>query len=233
MGQALLLAFVLALQVGFQQSADVSARFNRAVELQRQGAFEQAAAEYRALLAVAPNYAEAQANLGAVLARLGKYEEAVVSYEAALRLNPKLTPILLNLGIAHYRAGQFSKAIDPLERFLTVTPSHLQAQQLLGISLVELDRDTEAVRYLEPTLEAGSDDLTALYSLGLAYLRLRRTELQAIVDRLAASSSGLALSHLLAGQALLARFEFEGAAAKLEAAAKLKSDLPRLQYSLG
>ncbi|MBO0724937.1 MAG: tetratricopeptide repeat protein, partial [Blastocatellia bacterium] len=102
------------------QINDVADHFNRGVELQRKGELKEAAAEYRAALARAPNYAEAQANLGAVLARLGNYDEAVAAYEAALRLKPELTPILLNLGIAHYRAGRFAKATEVLERFLAV-----------------------------------------------------------------------------------------------------------------
>src|SRR5215471_21652272 len=97
------------------QVNDVADRFNRAVELQRNGELKEAVVEYRAVLARAPNYAEAQANLGAVLARLGNYDEAVAAYEAALRLRPELTPILLNLGIAHYRAGRFAKATEVLE----------------------------------------------------------------------------------------------------------------------
>jgi tetratricopeptide (TPR) repeat protein len=127
------------------QVNDVADRFNRAMELQRQGALKEAAAEYRAILTRAPNYAEAQANLGAVLARLGDYEGAIASYEAAMRLKPELTPILLNLGIAHYRAGQFAKATEVLGRFLTFAPDHAQARQLVGVSLVELGRDAEAI----------------------------------------------------------------------------------------
>src|SRR4029453_15161762 len=83
------------------QVDDVADRFNRAMELQRRGELKEAVAEYRAVLARAPNYAEAQANLGAVLAQLGNYEEAIAAYEAAYRLEPELTPILLNLGIAY------------------------------------------------------------------------------------------------------------------------------------
>ncbi|MBO0722575.1 MAG: tetratricopeptide repeat protein, partial [Blastocatellia bacterium] len=78
----------------FQQPAEIAVKFKRAVELQRQGALEEAAVEYRAVIKSAPDYAEAHANLGAVLSRLGKYDEAVAAYQAALRLNPQLTPIL-------------------------------------------------------------------------------------------------------------------------------------------
>ena len=98
MFQSLLLVFVIALSFAGQQVPDPTAQFNRAIALQQQGKLEEAAAEYRALLKLKPDYAEAHANLGVVLARLNRYDEAAASYETALRLNPKLTPILLNLG---------------------------------------------------------------------------------------------------------------------------------------
>src|SRR5438093_227345 len=70
MFSALLFTWLMIFSPTLQQPEAVAARFNRAVELQRQGQWEEAAAEYRALLAIAPNYPEALANLGAVLARL-------------------------------------------------------------------------------------------------------------------------------------------------------------------
>jgi tetratricopeptide (TPR) repeat protein len=233
MRSAFLLTFLFLSFPGYRQSEAITARFNRAVEFQRQGAWKEAAAEYRALLLAAPNYAEAQANLGAVLSRLGNYEEAIAAYESALRLNPKLTPILLNLGIAHYRAGQFAKAIEALEKFLAVAPDHLQARQLLGVALVELGQDPEAIPHLERTLSVAPEEVTVLYSLGTAYMRLRRPEFGSVVQRLAALREGGALAHLLQGQAHLDALELEKALSELEAAQKDSADLPRLQSMLG
>lgn len=216
-----------------QQLPDVTAQFNRAIELQRAGQLAEAAGEYRAILKIKPDYAEAHANLGAVLARLGKYDEAVSSYEAALKLNPRLVPILMNIGIAHFRAGQFEKSKDALERFLEHAPDSMQARLLLGIALVELDRSAEAVERLEPAINAGASDPTALYSLGLAYLRLKRDGAREIASRLAANESGLALSRLLTGQTLLAEGDHQKALAELREAAKLNPDLPHLNFSIG
>jgi len=225
---------VLLLTPPFRQqpSSDLSTQFNRAVELQQQGKLKEAADEYRTLLKLKPDYAEAHANLGVVLSRLGHYEEAVASYESALRLNPRLIPILLNLGIAHHRAGQFAKAAEALERFLATAPAHVQARQLLGVSLVELGRDADAVPHLEQTLSAAPRDPAVLYSLGRAYLRLRRPGFRATLERLAAFPDGLPALHLLQGQAFLGDQEYEQAVEELQAAAKLNPELPRLQYSL-
>lgn len=216
------------------QSDELQDRFRRAAELQRQGAFQEAANEYRALLERAPNYAEAQANFGVVLARLGKYDEAVRAYETALRLNPSLTFVLLNVGILHYRAGQFAKAIGPLEQFDKLapgnSPGNSQARQLLGSSLVELGRDAEAITYLEPLANSREMEATSLYSLGLAYLRLHRQEVMTVSERLKARPNGEALAHLLQGQIHLEAFAFEKAVAELES---IKTELPRQQFLLG
>ena len=102
----IILTIIIVAAASFQQAQEPSVLFNRAVELQQQGKLNEAADEYRALLKLKPDYAEAHANLGAILARLGKYDEAVAAYESALKIAPHLTPILLNLGIAPYRAGK-------------------------------------------------------------------------------------------------------------------------------
>lgn len=227
------LLFIAAFTLLPVQAPDPAAQFNRAVQLQQQGKFAEAAEEYRAALKTKSDYLEAHANLGVVLARLGKYEEAVASYESALKLAPKLMPILMNLGIAHYRAGQFAKAIEVFERFLNDKPDAVQARQLYGLSLSALGRDEEALRQLEPTLDVASPDPAVLYSLGLAYLRLGKSGLRATLERLAAFPAGLPALHLLQGQAFLRDRDYDHALEELQAAAKLNADLPRLHFSLG
>jgi len=215
------------------QADKAAAHFSRAVELQRAGELRQAAAEYRIAIAEKPDYIEALANLGSVFSRLGQYQESVDAYERALKLAPDLTPLLLNLGIAHHRAGVFEKAVQAFAKVLAAAPDSVQARQLLGVSLVELGRDSEAIPHLETTLVSSPGDTAVLYSLGLAYLRVGRPELLQIIDRLARQPAGLAASHLLSGQRLLAGGEYERSISELNEAEKLNPALPRLHYSLG
>lgn len=167
------------------RSDPIAARFNKAVQLQRQGAWKEAEAEYRALLVVAPRHAEAWANLGAVLMRVDRYAEAVACYESALRANPKLTPVLLNLGIAHFRKGAFAKSAVALKRYLDASPDNARATLLLGLSLVELGRDAEAVEGLKRHFDQVHREIEAAarenpnqphlqYLLGLVYLNQGR-----------------------------------------------------------
>lgn len=229
----LLFLVFLTASLAFQQPADPTVRFNRAIALQQQGKLEEAAAEYRALLKGKPDYAEAHANLGVVLARLGRYKEAVTAYETAYKLAPHLTPILLNLGIAYYRAGQFAKAAEVFPKFLEKAPDSIQAKRLYGMSLAASGRDEEAIKQLEQTLDASPPDAAAFYELGLACLRAKKSGLQAALKKLASFPEGLPALHLLQGQAFLRDKEFEQAVEELEAAKKGNADLPRLHYTLG
>jgi tetratricopeptide (TPR) repeat protein len=228
----ILMALLMVL-LGHPQGEETAEKFNRALQLQSVGSLKEAAAEYKRLIAIAPQMAEAHANLGVVLANLGQYEEAVMAYQAAIRLAPSLKPVELNLGIAHYRAGQFDQAVGVLDGYLRSLPGSLQARQLLGLSLVELGRDEEAAAHLEEALRQEPGDAAVLYSLGLAYIRLRRPEISELSSKLSALPAGKPASHLLQGQSFLASQEHERAIQELAEAARLNADLPRLHYCLG
>ena len=237
-GQILLTALILFSSLpqarqGQAQPSPAEGAFNRAVELQRQEQWPEAADAWRKFLELEPSHANAHANLGAVLSRLGQYEEAVRSYDNALRLNPRLTDALFNLGVAHYRAGQFAKAAEAFNRFLASRPDAWQAQQMLGLALVELGRDEDAAPLLEAALKSNPQDASLLFGLGLAYLRMKRPEVKTVIERLAATTNGEPFAHLLRGQNCLADSDFQNAVEALEAAAKLSDDLPRLHFSLG
>ncbi len=203
------------------------------MELQQAGKLAEAEEEYRAILAVQPNYAEAHANLGAVLVRLNRYDEALREYETALKLAPNLKQIFLNVGLAHYRNGSFEKAVAAFKQFLKAFPDNAQATNLTALALVELGRDDEALGYLDKALSASPNDPALLYALGLASLRLQKPMVTGVISTLAETPQGLPLSHLLRGQAYLRNFLFEKAIDELHEAEKLNPNLPRLQYSLG
>lgn len=230
-------ATLFALWIGFTSGGwaqdELVTEFARAVALQKNGSLQEAVKAYQALLSRAPEYAEAQANLGVVLAQLGDYSGAVAAYQQALRLNPHLAPVWLNLGILYHRRGEFSRAVEALERFLAHSPSHLQARQLLGISLVEEGRDLQAAAELTKALEEEPREPAVLYSLGLAYLRLGNPRLREVLGKLSEFPEGTGPRHLLQGQWALLLHEYQRALTEFQAARALSPELPRLSYSLG
>ena len=86
-------------------AADPAAIAARAVELQKQGKLEDAAAEYRRFLELAPKSWEARSNLGVVYAQLGRFDDAVDPVpRGARRCAPPRVAVRYNLAVALYKA---------------------------------------------------------------------------------------------------------------------------------
>ena len=82
-----------------------------AARLIRTGQYGQAAAAYRAILAIAPEYATAHAGWGRSLFRVGSYEEALDALARAIALNPDLA----RAGAVHHLMGQAAQELGRTE----------------------------------------------------------------------------------------------------------------------
>lgn len=106
----------------------------RADDLLRQGRYEDAVHAYRALLAVAPQQADAWYNLGYTLATMGRPEEALQAYDGALRAgvrNPH--EVHLNRAVLysdHLRCDE--RAEQALREALALDEAYLPAYLNLG-----------------------------------------------------------------------------------------------------
>ena len=81
-------------------TADVAARHARATTLLESGRFGEAVEEFRAVLQLAPETAEARNNLGVALASLGRLDDAIGEFREALRLQPDFADARRNLAFA-------------------------------------------------------------------------------------------------------------------------------------
>lgn len=73
-------------QILKQNPADTLARYGLAMEYGRQGRFEQAVEQYRALMAAQPDYSAAYYHGGQALERLGRIEEAKEWYRRGIEV---------------------------------------------------------------------------------------------------------------------------------------------------
>lgn len=108
-------------------SPKLQAQLQDALALHKQGQLAPAAKIYRAILAMAPQNAEANQYLGMVLVQEGDAAAAVPFLQVATRANPKSAGAHLNLGVALAQAGQFSEAIASFDRVLALNPNSLDA----------------------------------------------------------------------------------------------------------
>src|SRR6185369_614988 len=85
---------------------------------------EEAAAAYRAALALKPYDARVRVDLGLALIELGRLEEAQAELEQARALAPDLAEAHHNLGILHHQFGQLDQAIAAHSKALELAPDH-------------------------------------------------------------------------------------------------------------
>jgi tetratricopeptide (TPR) repeat protein len=96
---------------------------------------DEAAAQYRAMLAAHPDDAEAMVLLAAILLRQQRFGEAIVLFRQAVALRPGDVSALNGLGIALGSSGQLDEAIVVFRRALDVDPQNIHAQQNLSRAL--------------------------------------------------------------------------------------------------
>jgi tetratricopeptide (TPR) repeat protein len=154
-----------------QSASSVTAAVQQHFEAARQaeGArdYARAAEEYKKILTLKPQSAEACQNLGLVYHLQSKFREAIPVFERAMALQPSLWGSSLFLGIAYYKTNQFSKGLPALQRALDLNPrdAELEARFWLGVSHLALRQYPEAIRDLEKRFDHSPGDLEVLYNL--------------------------------------------------------------------
>lgn len=107
-------------------------RFNNGLVLNRAGRLEEAAAEYREAVRLAPNYLDAQNNLGTVYLQQGRLEEALAAFEQAVRVNSEFAMGHYNLGVVQERLGRLLPARASYELAVGLDPEFVNAWFALG-----------------------------------------------------------------------------------------------------
>jgi cellulose synthase operon protein C len=142
----------------------------------REGRIQQAEAEFRIVVRVAPGDAVAHSLLGMALTGGQKLEEANEHFEAALKLDPSDAGTRYNLALNQFRLGQNSASRNHLERILKAKPSHPQASLLLGSVLESLGEDEQAMKLLESLPDVVPQAPDGILSLARCYYRAGQKE---------------------------------------------------------
>ncbi|HEX4824347.1 MAG TPA: tetratricopeptide repeat protein [Candidatus Polarisedimenticolaceae bacterium] len=122
------------------EAAAAAGHFAKANELVDAGKLEEAATEYAACLATAPDSAPARFNLGGVLRRLGRNDEATSQLEQAAALAPDDADVMVELGLAYQATGASAKAIASYERAIALAPESPEAKEHLPELIRELKK---------------------------------------------------------------------------------------------
>jgi tetratricopeptide (TPR) repeat protein len=122
-------------------------RFEVAVELEEEGALEEAAAAYEEAFAAGGESAEIAFNLGNVLFALGRKREAIEWFEVALEADPQYVEAWNNLASAHAELDEWPQAIAAGCRAVDLHFDYPDAHYNLAQAYRGAGRRQEALRH--------------------------------------------------------------------------------------
>src|SRR5215475_620176 len=158
-------------------------RLLNAEALETQEHWNEAAAEYRAVLAQTPNLPGIHYRLGRLLLSLPENDltppvrdEARREFEEELKINPRNAGAEYVLGEMARQASDWAQAADHFASASRLNPAFADAHIGLGRSLISDRKFEEAIKPLEQAVKLQPGNPAAHYHLAIAYSRTGRKE---------------------------------------------------------
>lgn len=120
---------------------------------------------------IAPQYAQAQNDVGVGLARKGRVGDAVAYYARSIALEPTFDEAHANWGVALADDGKFAEAIDHYRKALAINPDNAIAHIDWGNVLVRQGNPVDAVDHYREALRIRPDQADAEHNWGVAVAR--------------------------------------------------------------
>ena len=133
--------------------------FQKAIELQQNGALNEAEQIYRQILETAPNNADVLNLLGLVAQTRGIHNEAVGYFYKAIENAPQHWPIFFNLAISLGALGKYVEATEAYQKVLTLKPDCKEAHFGLG-----------NLYWAQNNLDAAKEQFSAALALDSTYI---------------------------------------------------------------
>ena len=125
---------------------------------------------------IAPEFAEAYANLGMLLEKRGDTEGAENCYRCSIALNPGYTETYLNLGVLCAAQKRFDEAETAYRQAIALCPDSHVGWSNLGVLYACMKREAEAEECYRRALSLDDSYRTARFNLSYLLLRQGRFE---------------------------------------------------------
>lgn len=132
------------------EPTDVDARAQLASVMGEQEAWNDAVAQYRAALDMAPDRADIASNLAWTLAERGALDEALEMARRAVAADAGMPAAHYHLGLIQQRRGEMADAIAAMRQTIALAPRHVRAYSTLALLLEEVGESEEAARIAAP-----------------------------------------------------------------------------------
>jgi tetratricopeptide (TPR) repeat protein len=218
----LLVHFLLPAQIAASQNPPEAAKLlQSATNAESRGDLDQAIADFRKAVELAPSSAIALLKLGDAYMRKQDYGAAIPPLKRAAELSPDSLPAHQLLGYALLSQGYALEAIPHLEI--------AHESGALGIAQLQTDQPEEAVVNLKNALAKSPDDPDLIYYLGKAAAVLSSESSERLIAKFPQTARG----HQSLGQSYYSAKMFLEAEREYEKAIALRPNLPGLHLELG
>lgn len=203
---------------GVSPSSPLGQLLGRAGELIEQERFADAIAPMAEAVALQPESAGLQANLGGLYVEAGQYAAAVEPLRQALALNPRIAIAHWRLGIALQALGDSDGAIEAFREAVEIRPGFADALARLAFLYMSRGFKREAVELCRKAAEQTSEpaEKQFLEAQALVYDE-REAEAEPLLRSALAIEPDLPTAHALLAQVLVASGRFEEATTHYEA----------------
>jgi len=151
-----------------------AAAFLNGCRLIRENDFAHALDCFGQAISIAPHFAEALTNRGAVLVALNRPGEAIGALDEAVAINPAMAEAWNNRGNALSALSRFEEAVVSFDRALALRPRQIETLVNRGTALVALRRADEALASYDEALQVHSAHGPALHGRANALFELKR-----------------------------------------------------------
>jgi tetratricopeptide (TPR) repeat protein len=209
------------------RSSDPAQVFAEAIDLFRQGHYDQAEKIVARLHKAFPDHFDILHLAGLIKLQQGRPAAALGLIEAALARNPQSPEALGNLGMALSALGRDTEALAPLDKALALAPDSLDLLNNRGNVLLRLHQPAEAVGVFERILAREPRHLGVRMNRANALAELGRSgEALAEYDTVLAAAPAQAEAHYNRGNVLRALDRHAEALAAYDRALTLRPDYP-------
>jgi DNA-binding helix-hairpin-helix protein with protein kinase domain/Flp pilus assembly protein TadD len=153
-----------------QRAARATEFYDQGLKFTKAKNYAEAAKMYQQAVALNPDMAEAQLELGYALLRIGKYQDSVAASEKAISLNPQTPKAYRDLGQAYSALANWRAALTAFQGAIKLTPNDATTYYDLGGVLRRLQENAQALEAYQKALSIKPDYAAAHYELGILYV---------------------------------------------------------------
>ena len=143
--------------------------YNRGLQHHQAGRLEDARVDYRSVLQLQPEHADALHMLGVLAYQIGQYDEALSLISRAEKLLPPNAGVCSNLGNVFQASGQLEKAVAAFRKAIKLAPENTIAHNNLGNALRLQGKTDAAVDSFNRALAIDRNYIDAHVNLAITY----------------------------------------------------------------